>query len=278
LFSLLLFSYLYVHQDYFGGTSTSRLDLLHALVVETFKIDRYHQNTSDKALFEGHYYSDKAPGTVLLALPGFLLAHGMDPRRDEIHPMQSWRSGGWLEKSWLATASSAGLITALGGLFFFRWLCRYVDQKTALLSTLAVFLGAAPFPYATMLFSHALVAGLVVISLWLIERANDGAPPGHARVYALAGCCAGLALASEFTAGITFHSNLPKGADGSAVLKPGTPNAGARFESAFQIRLKADCRLNVSTGRDSSKAGANFASSVQRSIDLLGEEPDQSAF
>jgi hypothetical protein len=204
LFGLLFFSYFYVHQDYTGGTSTSRLDLLHALVVDgTFHIDRYHRNTSDKAHFGGHYYSDKAPGTVLLALPGFLLAHWMVSERDQTHPMQSWRNAGWLEKSWLATVSSAGLITALGGMFFFMWLCRYVDQKTALITALALFLGAAPFPYATMLFSHALVAGLIVISLWLIERGQDR-QLGNDRLYALAGFCAGLALASEFTAGIVI--------------------------------------------------------------------------
>jgi hypothetical protein len=203
LFSLLFFAYCYVHQDYTGGTSTSRLDLLHALVVDrAFNIDRYHGNTSDKALFDGRYYSDKAPGTVLLALPGFLLGHWMDPSGEEMNPMRSWRSGGWLEKSWLATASSVGLITALGGLFFFLWLCRYVDEKTALISALAVFLGSAPFPYATMLFSHALVVGLLVISLWLLERAKNLVPPRQSRFQALAGFCAGFALASEFTAGI----------------------------------------------------------------------------
>jgi hypothetical protein len=47
----------------------SRLDLLHALVVQgTVSIDAYHENTPDKAAYDGHYYSDKAPGTGALAL------------------------------------------------------------------------------------------------------------------------------------------------------------------------------------------------------------------
>jgi hypothetical protein len=32
-------------------------------------IDSYHVNTGDKAFFNGHYYSDKAPGTAFLASP-----------------------------------------------------------------------------------------------------------------------------------------------------------------------------------------------------------------
>ncbi|MGH2441947.1 MAG: hypothetical protein ACRDFX_02140, partial [Chloroflexota bacterium] len=32
----------------------------------TLRIDRYHQNTWDKAAYKGHFYSDKAPGTAVL--------------------------------------------------------------------------------------------------------------------------------------------------------------------------------------------------------------------
>ena len=72
LFALLLFACVYVHQNRFNSaTPVSRLDLLHALVTEgTFRIDAYHQNTPDKAIHGGHFYSDKAPGTVVLAFPG----------------------------------------------------------------------------------------------------------------------------------------------------------------------------------------------------------------
>jgi len=36
---------------------------------KTLSIDAYHENTQDKALSRGHYYSDKAPGLALLAFP-----------------------------------------------------------------------------------------------------------------------------------------------------------------------------------------------------------------
>lgn len=45
----------------------SRLDLVHAIVDKhSLQIDAYHWNTWDKAVYQGHYYSDKAPGTAVL--------------------------------------------------------------------------------------------------------------------------------------------------------------------------------------------------------------------
>src|SRR4026208_2023995 len=69
IFCLLMFCYSYVHQRP-GWNQNSRLDLLHAIFVhKTLKIDAYHENTGDKSIHNGHYYSDKAPGIVVLALP-----------------------------------------------------------------------------------------------------------------------------------------------------------------------------------------------------------------
>src|SRR5919202_2991899 len=52
----------------------SRYDMVLALVDHhTTQIDRYHENTGDEAFFNGHYYSDKAPGSSLLAVPTYAL-------------------------------------------------------------------------------------------------------------------------------------------------------------------------------------------------------------
>src|SRR5947209_5942905 len=45
----------------------SRFDLTRAIVdVHSLRIDRFHFNTWDKAVYQGHFYSDKAPGTAVL--------------------------------------------------------------------------------------------------------------------------------------------------------------------------------------------------------------------
>src|ERR1700758_727040 len=63
------FSFLYFYEGG-GWNQNSRFDLLRAIVERhTLQIDAYHENTQDNAHFRGHYYSDKAPGLVFLALP-----------------------------------------------------------------------------------------------------------------------------------------------------------------------------------------------------------------
>src|SRR5487761_2342128 len=80
---------------------------------------------------------------------------------------------GWLASSWVACAGSVSILTALGGAALFAWLSRRVPARAALVTTLALFLGAAPLPYATMLFSHSMVVGLIAIALWAMEKHKD---------------------------------------------------------------------------------------------------------
>ena len=202
LFLTLWLAYVFVHQVRFdGATPYSRLALLHSLYMEhTVVIDSYHERTSDKALYKGHYYSDKAPGTVVLCLPAFfasaLLANTMKIDVDSPE--------GWLMTSWLSCAFSIALVTALGGVACYRWLAHWAGHTTALMATLALYLGAAPYPYATMMFSHAFVIGLISIALWAIDRDEFSSTEPRRRSDWMAGFALGFALASEFTAGLVI--------------------------------------------------------------------------
>lgn len=200
LFVTLWFCYVYVHQAHFDRATTySRLALLHALFVEnTFAIDNYHERTPDKAFWHGHYYSDKAPGTVALALPAFGASVALANRLKIGVDSET----GWLMTSWLSCAFSIAIVTAAGGVACCQWLARRTGYVPALITTLALFLGSAPYPYATMMFSHAMVVGLICIGLWAIDR--DGSSPAFLNRYGdwIAGFALGYALASEFTAGL----------------------------------------------------------------------------
>ena len=56
----------------------SRYDLVVALVDDhTARIDRYHENTGDKAYYRGHYYSDKPPAAALLGVPVYAAMRGV---------------------------------------------------------------------------------------------------------------------------------------------------------------------------------------------------------
>jgi hypothetical protein len=202
----LVFVSLFVPFAYFnhsdGWNQGARLAELHAIALQgTVQIDRYHEVTGDKALIDGHYYSEKAPATVAMALPAFVVTvslqrmMGVDPDSPE----------GWRVSQWIATAGSVGLVTALGGAFFFLLLLDPLGAPLALLATYAVFLGTITFPYATAMFAHAATIGLLSIALWaVLDRPSSSTFPlrasaGNQRDY-IAGLCAGLAVASEYPA------------------------------------------------------------------------------
>ena len=188
LFCILLFTYSYSRGPR-SWNADSRLDVLYAIVDEhVLYIDAHHGNTGDKSKFNGHYYSDKAPGIVLLALPAFLVAKGVS--------LVVPSAGTWANISWITTIGSVGLLTALGGVCAFLFLSNLVPRRYAFIATLGVFLGAAPYPYATFLFSHSAVVGLLTMSLLLV----GGGKFNSWRWVFLSGFLSGLAFASEYTA------------------------------------------------------------------------------
>src|SRR5262252_1014775 len=53
-----------------GWNQNTRFDLVRAIVEHgTVRIDLYHENTGDKSHVGTHFYTDKAPGASLLAVP-----------------------------------------------------------------------------------------------------------------------------------------------------------------------------------------------------------------
>lgn len=222
--AVLVFVSLFVPFAYFnhsdGWNQGARLAELHAIVLKgTVSIDAYHEVTGDKALIGGHYYSEKAPAIVLLALPAFSLTvltqklMGIDPDSPE----------GWRASQWVATVGSVGLLAALGGVAFFALLAPRLGAPIALVATYSIFLGSLTFPYATAMFAHAGTIGLLCIALW--------AALGHtgARHDYLAGLFAGLAVASEYPAIIPctalglylVHTDLPRAWRFGPALMPG---------------------------------------------------------
>jgi len=212
LLFLFLFAATYAHQWPFDcPTALSRLDLLHALTTGTVAIDAY-DNTPDRAEFAGHYYSDKAPGAVVVALPGFVIGAVFL----KIIGIVLESDAGWLYSSWIACFASVGIVAATGAFFLFKWLLQYVSPQASFITTLAIFLGASPLVYATMLFSHSLVAGCLAIGLWAVnppldrpaDRFRSKGWLGHHWRDLLAGFLCGWALASEYTSGIVVTGLL----------------------------------------------------------------------
>ncbi len=166
----------------------SRYDLVQA-IVETGSpiIDRYHENTGDKAFYDGHYYSDKAPGTALLGVPvqlvvnaGYALAGAPPPVPDA--SMQA-----------LAFALS-GIPTVVLVLLLLGFLRRAVGPTWAVVIALGYGLGSMAFPFATMFFGHAASTAFLFASFYFVWRWRSD----HAdRRLVVAGALAGLAVITE---------------------------------------------------------------------------------
>ncbi len=99
-FLVVLMATTYVHQAGFQTlTPSSRLALLRAVVAkQELAIDQWHTSTTDKAYHDGHYYSDKAPGTAALTLPAFAAAAGVL----RLAGVDLDSKTGWLATSWAA--------------------------------------------------------------------------------------------------------------------------------------------------------------------------------
>ena len=119
----------------------TRYDLVLALVDDrTTVIDPYHENTGDKAFYDGHYYTDKPPGSSLLGVPTYALIRGVSALTGLDRPDHR------LVVHALAFTGSA-IPTALLALLLLRYLRSHVDEWWALTLTVAYALGTLAVPF-----------------------------------------------------------------------------------------------------------------------------------
>ncbi|MCE7874286.1 hypothetical protein DYH09_28480, partial [bacterium CPR1] len=185
--ALLLVSYAWFYQGG-GWNQNSRLDLVWALVERgSPQIDAYVSNTGDYALREGHYYSDKAPGAALVAVPAVaaLRAAGVEDR---------------VRQSYVATLVAASLPTAAAAVLLYQLLLQLgASRSSATLAALAFGLGTPAWSYATMLFGHALAAFCLTAALAGGVALGRNGPTWRSVLLGLAvGLSAGGAVAAEY--------------------------------------------------------------------------------
>ncbi len=234
LFALLLVSF-----AYFGSTPSwnpnSRFDLVRALVEQrTLSIDSFHENTGDKSLRAGRYYSDKAPGLSFLAAPVHLARWA--PR---------WLAGRaplpgdalWVRGSlFVCTVFTVGLLSALASVFLFR-LGRALGARPgrALLVALAWSLATPAFAYSSLFFAHQAVASMLIIGFVLLAL-RRGERFG-ARRLALVGALLGFSVISEYPAA------LAAAAIGVYALLCGPRPVGLREQARVALLLAAGASL-----------------------------------
>lgn len=209
LAGLVYCSCIFFHQSGFrSAIPVSRLDVLHSIVEDgVINIDRFQENTPDKAFFSDHYYSDKAPATIFLALPFFSVSSILLSRMN----IDLDSSEGWLFTSWISCACTQAVLVATGTGALFLWLCKRVDCSSAFLASAGIALGGMPMAYSSLLMSHSATFGLLAWSIYLGDEALCKISEWGRGV--LIGCCLGLTVAGEYSSGIavlTILFSLPK--------------------------------------------------------------------
>ncbi len=182
-----------------GWNQNSRFDLLRAIVERhTLQIDAYHQNTQDKAHFNGHYYSDKAPGLVFLAVPFAVAARpalriaGIDPESPR----------GELALSYLVSSGTVAFPAALAVVCLFLLGIKFgAGLQAAAFGSVVMALGTPFWAYASLFWAHALVGACLLFAFASALKIRDSS---HARgefLWALAvGLAAGWATVTEYPA------------------------------------------------------------------------------
>lgn len=176
-----------VHE--YRAQQASRYLLTAAIVEErSIKLDRYVDVLGiDRAVRDGHTYSDKAPGQPLLAIPFFAIGRAVGVEDPRILRVEG-NLGLWWVTLW-----SAAIPGAMLAVLMFRR-ARLEDPRRALGVTLAVFAGTLLLPFSALLFGHVLAALLLYVSYLLL-----GGDSRWPRLMA-AGLAAGSAVAVEYTA------------------------------------------------------------------------------
>jgi hypothetical protein len=181
-----------------GWNQNTRFDFVRAVVERgTFQIDAYQGNTGDKAYKDGHFYSDKAPGQPLLAVPAAIVTRSV-MRPMGLNPLST---PGLVATSYVCTLFSVALPTALACACLF-WIALRLgaSNQAAGFAALAMGLGTPIWAYATLLWAHALAGACLLFAFAAVLRIDPVLPGGEMLWGFIAGAMAGWATVTEYPA------------------------------------------------------------------------------
>lgn len=196
--TVVLISYAYFYQGG-GWNQNSRFDLVRAIVEQgTLRIDAYHENTDDKAFANGHWYSDKAPGLALVAVPiaevmrPVLRAVGVDP----VSPR------GLVAMSYFVTVFAVALpMAAACAVLFLIALWLGMDFSAAAFGALVLGLATPMWAYSTLFWGHALAGACLTFGFAFALMLRENISPSRDMLLGLGvGLTAGWATVTEYPA------------------------------------------------------------------------------
>jgi len=220
-------SYAVVIQS-FSWNQTSHYDLLRALNDGETTIDRYQDNTGDKVFYKGHYYSARAPGLALFAMPFYDTIKGLG--------LESWtyRHVAPPDHPGDEMIYLVGLWgNVLPGLLLVLLAWRVADgfePGYGVAAAVAMGLGTMVLPLSTLLFSHVFTTFLAFAAFALLLWERRGPP--SATLAAIAGLAMGYAFSSEYP---TFFAAVVLGCYLLSRRDSLTPGGVARRGGAYVL-------------------------------------------
>ncbi|HEV3094332.1 MAG TPA: hypothetical protein VGY30_07430 [Solirubrobacteraceae bacterium] len=176
----------------FSWNQTSHYDLIRSLDNDRTTIDAYQENTGDKAFYKGHWYSARAPGLALFALPYYDALKGLDA---EAVARSSQAQRGEDEMIYFV-GLWANVLPGLVLLLLVGWLAEGLEPGYGAATAVILGLGTLTLPLSTLLFSHVFSACLGFAAFALLMRERAGPP--NAWYIGVAGLLLGYAGASEY--------------------------------------------------------------------------------
>lgn len=199
----------------------SRFSLTRAIVEQrTLSIDAFADSTGDRALYDGHWYSDKAPLPALLALPAYQAYHMMDRARGKA---PAYEARGTAERPamrltvnrsfqrglYVCSLSTVAVSGVALGLILFELLRRRMSSTGALWGSAGTLLCTCIFPYATGFYGHVVAGAFLAGAALLLdpcrgdtsEAGEVARAPSWART-AGAGACLTASVGCEYLAAI----------------------------------------------------------------------------
>lgn len=198
VFALLAILYGYFYHEP-GWNGNSRLALVFAVVQEgRLTIDSYHlkpgTDTGDKAVYEGHYYSDKAVGSSLLGAVAYFPFYNLSRAVGYRPPL-------WFQKYVVQLFALALPSAFAASLVFAACLGVSGSRRRAYVAAGAYALGTMAFPFSVIFFGHQLAAALLFSAFYLTLRLRYGGDFRRWHLFAV-GLLLGLALITEFTTAV----------------------------------------------------------------------------
>ncbi len=178
----------------FSWNQTSHYDLIRSLDKDGTTIDAYQENTGDKVYYKGHWYSARAPGLAVFALPFYDTLNLVNAEAwTRSHRAPAQRNGDamiYLIGLW------ANVLPGLLLLLLVWHVSERFQPGYGAPAAVTLGLGTLVLPLSTLLFSHVFTAFLGFAAFALMLRERDG-PPSMALLW-LAGLAMGYAVASEY--------------------------------------------------------------------------------